>query len=205
MDTASLLTSLLSQKAVNSVSTNVGATDDQVSAVLASVLPELLNGATKQATDEKTSASFLEALTQHAGNAKSTSENDIAKLIGGADLVDGSKIVKHLLGGNTNSVVNSAAKASGLSEDITGKVLSSVAPSLMTLLGKQTAEEQKKDAGIDVAKLMKGIAAAAAISTVAKNVKGGSKKTSAKSKKGVDLSDGLDVGDVLKIAGKLMK
>ena len=55
---------------------------------------------------------------------------------------DGAAIIGHLLGSNSNAVVNQAAQRSGLSLGQTLKILSIAAPLIMSLLGK-TAQSQQ--------------------------------------------------------------
>ena len=64
-------------------------------------------------------------------------------IITGSDMNDGAKIVGHLLGNNSNAVVQQASQKSGLSLGQTLKILSIAAPLIMSLLGK-TAQSQQQ-------------------------------------------------------------
>ena len=53
------------------------------------------------------------------------------------DLLDGGKIIGHLLGLNTNSATNLISQQTGVSSQNTGNIMAAAAPLLMSLLGQQ--------------------------------------------------------------------
>lgn len=125
-----LLSQLLSATVVNSLASNTGSNNKDVTSVLSSALPSLLSGAMAQNNNAKTSNSFLNALTNHGQKEESS-------LLDNIDLVDGGKIVAHLLGANTEKEVENTAKETGVSSDLVSKIISAAAPVLMAYLGKQ--------------------------------------------------------------------
>lgn len=139
MDISSLMSTLLSKETVEGVSQKTGASTKDVTSVLQSALPQLLGGADKQANNSSTASGFAAALTQHAG--KDTSS--ISSFLSNVDLIDGQKIVGHLLGSNGSAQV---ASQTGVSASTTSNIMSSAAPLLMSLLGKQSEKEQKQSA-----------------------------------------------------------
>ena len=210
MDLTSLMSSMLSSEGISGISQAANVSSKDVSSILEQALPQLLQGANKQANNTNTAASFVEALTSHAQD----DTTDIAKFLQGVDLNDGAKIVQHLMGANAGA---SIAQASGVKKEDANNVMSAAAPLLMSLLGQQTTgKAAKKDtttnlvtsmlSGVDTSKIaktaLKAAAAGLAVGAVKKTVSG-NKKTSKKDD--VDLSDGLDVGDVVKLVGKFMK
>ena len=125
--TSTILTSLLSSSNIKKIGKESGASAADVKSVLTSALPSLLQGASAQANGTSTAASFLKAITEHAGNAD-----------GKIDLNDGMKIVSHLLGSGEAKTESTIAKEAGVSKDMTKSILAAAAPLLMSVLGNQT-------------------------------------------------------------------
>lgn len=136
MDFSSIIGTIMSKDSLDGLAQKTGASFGEVKEVLSSALPNLLNGAGKQASDSDTSEGFANALTQHAGNDTS----NLASFFSKVDLSDGAKIVGHLLGKKDNDekkaseADNSAQAASGSNSN---SIISAAAPLLMSLLGKQ--------------------------------------------------------------------
>lgn len=69
--------------------------------------------------------------------------DDISGFLGGsrqssnANMLNGSGILKHLLGGQQNQVVDMLGKATGLDKSQSGQMLMSLAPVVMGMLGRQ--------------------------------------------------------------------
>lgn len=133
MDTSTLMKLVLSANSTGAISQNTGVSQEQITSVLSSVMPMLLEGASAQATGKDTADSFAQALDIHG--EKDT--KDLSQFLGGVDLGDAAKILQHLLGGNTSSTVSAAAKKSGVSEANALKIITLAAPLLMTVLGQQ--------------------------------------------------------------------
>ncbi len=144
MDISKITSTLLSADSIKGICNATGASKKDVTGVLTAALPSLLTGATNQAKDESTAADFATALSDHA---KSDTSN-LLSFLGGVDLLDGSKIIGHLLGGGADDVKDSVSKASGVSKKNTASILAAVAPLLMSLLGQQADEDDKKESGI---------------------------------------------------------
>ena len=101
--------------------------------------------------------------------------DDVTKFVKNVDEDDGAKIVKHLLGTHTDEVAAKAKKKSGLSTKDIIKIMAILAPLLMSQMGK-TAKKEAKEKDTDD---MSGIVG--------------------------KLIDNIDVDDVIKIAGLLLK
>lgn len=145
MDLKKLAGTLLSSDSIKGLTEATGASGRDITSVLSSALPTLLSGANAQAKDKDTAEGFVSALAQHAADDTS----DLSKFLGNVDLKDGSKIIGHLLGANTDNVVSEVSDKAGVSEDKTASILSAVAPLLMSLLGQQADEDEDKESGID--------------------------------------------------------
>lgn len=164
MDLSKIAGSLLSSDSIKGLSNLTGVNADDISSVLTSTLPSLLSGAAGQAKDNNTTEGFAQALAQHA-------KDDISDLTGfldKVDLADGAKIISHLLGSNKEETIQRAVQASGVSENKINSILSAIAPMLLSLLGKQTEEDDDKESGasglvgalldnVDVGSLLSGL------------------------------------------------
>lgn len=197
MDLNNVMKTLLSADSVKNLSQVTGTTQKDVKSVLNSALPMLLNGVSEQAADKKTAASLAGALAQHAKD----DTRDLSSFLGKVDMKDGAKIIAHLLGGKTETATAQVAQDSGVSANKTAKILSAVAPLLMSLLGQQTGAG--KDDKFDVGDL---------VGAVLSNVDVGSLLTGLlrdddeKDNKKDDKKDGgLDLGDVAGLLGNLLK
>ena len=151
MDVTSLISTVVSDDSVNQISRATSIPAKDVQSVLASALPSLLGGALQQSSDESTAAGFANALTQHSASDTS----NLGSFLGNVDLGDGAKIIAHLLGGSSSSVVNQASQQSGISAKDTMKILSIAAPLIMSLLGKQTSSQQSS--GSAIGSIMSGL------------------------------------------------
>lgn len=125
---------------------------------------------------------LMKALTKNASSkegakslsaalAQHTDTASISSQISNADSADGAKILKHILGGDLGSVLGSLSKETGMEEAQVESALDNMAPALMSELSAVSKAEQKK----------------------AKKAK--------EAGKGFDLSDGLDLGDVMSMFG----
>ena len=144
MDLNALMSTLLSEESINGVGERAGASSDQVRGVLGSALPLLLNGANAQANDAATASGFAGALQQHAQSDTS----NLGSFLGGVDMIDGAKIVAHLLGANTAAQTQTVAQQNNISSATTGNILATVAPLLMSLIGQQSGNEANSGLGV---------------------------------------------------------
>lgn len=160
MDLLNLFTgAMTSQSTVNTLSEKTGASNTQIKKLLILALPLIIKAMTSNASSQNGASSLLSALTQH----KSTASLDTQ--VKEADAEDGAKIIGHILGGNSQSVMNSLAAQSGMNSDQVGSVLANIAPALLSGVSaaKDTAVSQQQS--------------------------------------GIDLSDGLDMKDLIGIFG----
>ena len=203
MDLSSLLGAFLGGQSTSGISQVTGTSTSDVSNILAAALPSLLGGASQQASQASTADSFTQALMQHA--AANTS--NVSSFFSNVDTTDGAKIVNHLFGSNSNATIKSIASSAGVTQNQASSVLSAAAPYLMSLIGQQTQAETKKSTqAASTSSLMSSLLGNVDLGSLAGSLlsSGTSTKKTTKSS-GVNLSDGLDAGDVLGILGKLLK
>lgn len=144
MDMNALMSALLSSDSIDSISRQAGVSEEETRQVLSSALPQMLSGAQGQATNEETSESFAKALSDHA----QADTSDVRGFVNAVDLIDGGKILAHLLGAGQTAITDSAAASAGLKPAQVVKILSIAAPLLMTLLGKQAGKEDNSASGV---------------------------------------------------------
>lgn len=206
MDLTKLAGTLLSSDSISGLSNLTGASNKDVSNVLAQALPALLSGANSQAKDKDTAESFATALSDHAKD----DTKDLSKFLGNVDLTDGTKILTHLLGSDKDNVIGNIAKSTGVSKKDTNSIVSAIAPLLLSLLGQQTEEDDDKDTGaaglvgallenVDVADLLTGLLTDNSSSSSSSS--SGKKKTNKKKKASSDNSGNL-LGSII---GGLLK
>lgn len=141
LDLGSIASTLLGSSSLNGIANSTGASKKDVTQVLSSALPLLLQGAGKQSTGKTTASSFAQALEQHAG----ASTSSISSFFKNVDLDDGAKIVSHLLSGKTDATAKKISKETGLDTKTIISILAAAAPLIMSLLGKKTAQAKKTD------------------------------------------------------------
>ena len=174
-----MLGSMTDASALQVLTGKTGASEDQVTSLLGSALPQLMGSMTNNASTEEGALSLAGALTQH------TSTAPVAQQIAEADVVDGGKIISHILGANQAGIVSSLSSESGMNDTQVNSVLSSIAPALLSGLSSVSST-----------------AAETASTTNGKKTGGGGGTSFGGAK--LDLSDGFDIKDVLGIAGKLL-
>jgi hypothetical protein len=141
-----LLTSMTSSSSLDSMSRRTGGSNDQMAALITAALPILLRAMTANASTQSGAASLNEALGQH------TRTGSVAEQFATADMDDGAKILQHILGRNSSSVMNGLSSQSGLSNDQVGSALSALAPVLLSSLSAASnqAPVQRQRPAIDL-------------------------------------------------------
>jgi hypothetical protein len=137
MDLSSILNVLAAGNNASEIGKQFNLDSDKVTQVINSALPTLIGAMQKNASTENGAASLSKALTSHLGD---TSIN-----LSSASLADGSKILGHILGGDSNSMFSALAKQTGTSNSQVSGILSSIAPVLLSLIGKG---QQSSNTGI---------------------------------------------------------
>ena len=151
-----LLQSMTSSSSLDTMSRRTGGNNDQMAALITAALPILLRALTANASTKSGAASLQQALTEH------TETGSVAEQFEAADADDGARILQHILGGNSSSVMNGLSRQSGLSNDQVGSALGALAPVLLNSLSaasnRAPAQPQKPPIdlsdGIDASDIM---------------------------------------------------
>ena len=141
-----LLRSMTSSSSLDTMSRRTGGSNDQMAALITAALPILLRALTENASTKDGAASLNEALSQHRETGS------VAEQFETADMDDGAKILQHILGGNSSSVMNGLSRQSGLNNDQVGSALSALAPVLLSSLSAASnqAPVQRQKPPIDL-------------------------------------------------------
>ena len=141
-----LLKSMTSSSSLDTMSRRTGGSNDQMAALITAALPILLKAMTENASTKDGAASLNEALSQHRETGS------VAEQFETADMDDGAKILQHILGGNSSSVMNGLSRQSGLNNDQVGSALSALAPVLLSSLSAASnqAPVQRQKPPIDL-------------------------------------------------------
>ncbi len=148
-----LLSGQLDDNLIDNLSSKIGGADRQQTATAAQgIMSTLISGLAKNASTPEGAASLASALDRdHDGSVL----DDLMGMLGGqaqpqqARALNGSGIIKHILGDKQNGAVDMISKTSGLDSEKTGNLMTMIAPMVMGLLGKQ-----KKQSGLDIGGLM---------------------------------------------------
>ena len=151
-----LLKSFLAESAIKALAKKTGLKNRDLKKFLPLAVPLLIEMLTKNASSKEGASSLLEALTQH------TDAKDVDKQIADADIVDGAKIIGHILGSGVADDLKSLSKRSKLSETAVSGILSSIAPALLTalssaVLGSRKTSSRKTGSGCFLGKLLGGL------------------------------------------------
>ena len=141
-----LLRSMTSSSSLDTMSRRTGGSNDQMAALITAALPILLRAMTQNASTQSGAASLQQALTQH------TETGSMAEQFETADIDDGAKILQHILGRNSSSVMNGLSRQSGLSNDQVGSALGALAPVLLSSLSAASSQApvQRQKPAIDL-------------------------------------------------------
>ena len=145
-----LMGSMTNANSIDALAKKTGLGGADLSKLLMKAIPLLMKFLTKNAGSAGGAQSLLTALGGH----KDT--RSMAAQIENADADDGLKILGHILGNDSDQVVNSLAKETNLNTDQVNIALSNVAPALMSGLSAATTSASKVDLsdGLDLSDLM---------------------------------------------------
>ncbi len=147
-----LLKGFLGGTAIKALSKKTGISTRQLKKFLPLAVPFLLKVLTKNASNEEGASSLLAALAEH------TDDESVDKQIADADIVDGAKIIGHILGGTQLDDLKALSKQSKLSETAVSGILSSVAPALLTALsGAVFGKKKTRSKKSGIAGLLSGL------------------------------------------------
>jgi hypothetical protein len=150
MDLTSLMKGQLNDQLISQLSQQLGGVDKkQTATATASILTTLMGAMAKNARSPEGASALNHALEQdHDGGIL---DNLTSVLTGKAEMVNprsvnGSGILKHVLGERQSGAVDMISRMSGLDQGKTGSLMTMLAPMVMGMLGK-AKQEQNLDAG----------------------------------------------------------
>ena len=152
MDMETIMKMMLQSGALEQVSGMLGVDDKSAESAIEYVMPMLLQGMQGQMKNEDTKYGFMQALNDHSKQ----DTRDLRKAVKEADVDDGAKIVKHLLGAEEEEIAAKAKKKSGLDTKTILKIMAILAPILMSKMG-QTAKTQSASGSGDMMKVVGGL------------------------------------------------
>ena len=141
MDLRDLFQGQINDILVDQIANQFGIKDrDQAESAVEGGFTTLLNAVSRNVASPSGAAGLAGALDRdHDGSIL----DDITGFLGGTrqadntNMLNGSGILKHLLGGQQNQVVEMLGKATGLHKSQAGQMLMSLAPVVMGMLGRQ--------------------------------------------------------------------
>ena len=141
------LTENLSGDTLESLSRSLGADRNQTQSAMSAALPVLLGALARNASKPEGAEALHNALGQrHDGSIL----DNLTDAVSSPDLDDGNGILKHVLGGQRDTVASGLSKISGLGGAQVTKMLATLAPVLLGSLGKA-----KRSSGMGVEDLTK--------------------------------------------------
>ena len=123
MDLNSILGVLAAGSTANQIGQQFNIESNKVSSVITAALPTLIGAMQRNAATEGGANALSKALGDHSGDANFN--------MGRVNLTDGSKILGHILGNNSNSIFSALAKQTGTSSSQVSSILASIAPALL--------------------------------------------------------------------------
>ena len=144
-----ILKSQLDDQVVNQLSKDIGAPKDQTVKAIDGVIAALMTGINKNASDNNGMASLMSALDRdHDGSIL----NDVMGFLNTkgnnqSGALNGAGILKHVLGGNQNQMVDAVSKVSGMDKAKVMTLFISLAPLVMGALGKANKQTGGSNAG----------------------------------------------------------
>ncbi len=142
MDIMNIIGSLTGNDTVGAISEKFGIESNKVSGVLKSAIPSLVSAMQKNVSTEAGAASLGKALQDHAGDF------NLGDMLKNVDLVDGGKILGKIMGGETDNFISGLSSKFGLAGSQITNILSSIAPTLLNLLGNLRKKNNSADADL---------------------------------------------------------
>ena len=167
---------MMTDNSINTMSQKTGLGAKQLRKLLPLAIPLLLKFMTKNASSQAGASSLLSALTQHTNN------KPVSQQIAEADTVDGGKILAHILGNNSQASLEDLATQTGMSQQEVMSALSSITPAMLSGLSAATNAATSAAANTTATAAATQTASAAAASQI-------------------DLSDGLDMKELMSLLG----
>jgi hypothetical protein len=127
MDLNSIISSLTGNNLIGEIAKKFNIDTNKIVEVIKAAIPKFLSAMQKNAGTAAGASSLLQALSSHAGQGF------------GINIEDGMKILQKVFGGNLGSVISGLSGQTSTTNDQVSNILASVAPNLLSVLGKNTA------------------------------------------------------------------
>ena len=124
MDLNSIISSLTGNNLIGEIAKKFNIDPNKIIEVIKAAIPKFLSAMQKNAGTAAGAAALTQALSNHAGQGI------------GINIEDGMKILQKVFGGNLGSVISSLGKQTSTSNDQVNNILASIAPNLLSVLGK---------------------------------------------------------------------
>lgn len=127
MDLNSIISTLTGNNLIGQIAKKFNIDQTKIINVIKAAIPKFLSFMQKNASTSAGASSLLQALSSHAGQGM------------GINIEDGMKILQKIFGGNLGSVISGLSGQTNTTNDQVSNILASVAPNLLSVLGKNTA------------------------------------------------------------------
>lgn len=127
MDLGKIIGALTGNDMLGEISKNINLDGSKIMSVIQAAIPKFLSAMQKNSSTSAGAAALTQALGDHAGQSLAI------------DLEDGKKILSKVFGGDLSSVIASLGKQTGTSNDQVTNILASIAPNLLSVLGKNAS------------------------------------------------------------------
>jgi hypothetical protein len=127
MDLTSIINSLTGNNIIGEISKKFNIDTTKIVNVIKAAIPKFLSAMQKNAGTAAGASSLLQALSSHAGQGM------------GINIEDGKKILSKIFGGNLGSVISGLSSQTSTTNDQVSNILASIAPNLLSILGKNHA------------------------------------------------------------------
>lgn len=127
MDLKNIISAVTGNNLIGEISKKFNIDTSKIMSVIQAAIPKFLSAMQRNASTAAGAAALTQALGDHAGQGL------------GINIEDGKKILSKIFGGNLGSVISSLGTQTSTSNDQVSNILASVAPNLLSVLGKNNA------------------------------------------------------------------
>lgn len=151
MNILDLLQGQLSEGLVDQLSQSIGADKQQTNAAASGILSTLMGAIAKNASTPQGAEALNNALERdHDGSIL----DNLSGFLGGnatannSKMLNGAGILKHVLGGKQSGAIDMISKMSGLDGGKTGNLMTTLAPLVLGMMGRQKREQGLDTSGL---------------------------------------------------------
>lgn len=151
MNILDLLQGQLSDGLVDQLSQSIGADKQQTNAAASGILSTLMGAIAKNASTPQGAEALNNALERdHDGSIL----DNLSGFLGGnatannSKMLNGAGILKHVLGGKQSGAIDMISKMSGLDGGKTGNLMTTLAPLVLGMMGRQKREQGLDTSGL---------------------------------------------------------